>query len=76
MVLSVVGRKTAYKRGPPRGPRPYPQTCKHAALHGKEHFPGVMKLWILRWDIILACHHEGPHEKEAGGQSLRDIGVL
>lgn len=31
-----------------------------------------MQLWILRWDIMWACHHEGPHENEAGGQSLRD----
>lgn len=35
-----------------------------------------MQLWILRWDIVWACHHEEPHEKEAGGQSLRDKGVL
>lgn len=36
----------------------------------------VVKLWVWRGDITLACPHEGPQEKGAGGERLRDIGVF
>lgn len=36
-----------------RHERPAPRTCEYATLHGKRKVPDVIKLRILRWEVIL-----------------------
>ena len=44
-------------------------------LHGQRDFASVIKVWTLRWEIILngwvQCYHRGPIRWKQEGQSER-----
>lgn len=43
----------------------YPQTYEYLNLQDREGFADIMKVRILKWEIILdyQCHHKGPFKR-------------
>lgn len=44
---------------PPKCPNPNPETSNYVTLYGKMNFANMIKLRVLKWEIILE-HQGGP----------------